>query len=128
MNASSRITAAYIAIGAHTALRALEPDARCKLSDSYSGEIGIIDEATQYYVLIDYVYDALTPEEREPFGVWDYEVSETFGHYYVQLLTLNQKDAAWEALYRAVSPAINLHRFCEIKLAYEQENIYANRV
>lgn len=122
MNNSSRITVAYITIGANIALRALEPDARCKLADRYSGEIGIIDEVTQYYALIDYVYDALTPEERDLFGVWDYEVSETFGRYYVQLMSLNQQDAAWNAVYATLSVELKIHRLHTIKASWENGN------
>ena len=122
MNSHSRITVAYIAIGAYTALRALEPDLRCKLADSYGGEIGIIDEVTQYYALIDYVYDALTPEEREPFGVWDYEVSETFGHYCIQMFLTNQQSTMWNALHKTLSPGVDMYRLYMLKTKWDNDN------
>jgi hypothetical protein len=58
------LTAAYIAIGAHAALREASDAARSRLIDTYGGELNLIDELCGDAPML----DALADEVRDSIG------------------------------------------------------------
>jgi len=84
----SNLTSAYIAIGAHSALRACtDPTALANLIERYSGELNLIDELISDGEML----DALAAQFAEGLtGVFVYEVAEPYGEQMVGILLKGQ--------------------------------------
>lgn len=80
----SRLTAAYIAIGAHSALRAESNHAvLSELIDNFNGELALIDEITRDADML----DALANDaDNRINGVFVYDVAEPYGENVVKAL------------------------------------------
>lgn len=71
-----QLTAAYIAIGAHAALREASDASLSRLIDAYGGELNLIDELCDDAAML----NALADEARGRIGgVFVYEVAEPYG-------------------------------------------------
>jgi hypothetical protein len=82
------LTAAYIAIGAHAALREASDASLSRLIDAYGGEFNLIDEICGDAAML----HALADEARERIGgVFVYEVAEPYGSAVVRSLLDEQQ-------------------------------------
>lgn len=76
-----RATISFIAIGCFRAMQEmikLSHDKYDILSDTYSGQMGVVDEVTQYCYNIEKAWKRKKNKEID--YVWDYDVSEEFGY------------------------------------------------
>lgn len=80
-------TVAYIAIGAHAAIRVRGslPTSTC---DAFQGEESFIDECIRHALMLDRMADAL-PDGC--FGVFCYEIAEPFGERYARELIAHEE-------------------------------------
>lgn len=92
-----RLDIAYLAIGAHAALRELPHDDAQRLIDTCCGQLGVIGEVLDFAATLDELYHS----EFEGFnGVWAYEVAEPLGGEVVRLMARNGGHASAEAVRR----------------------------
>lgn len=87
VNGQSKLTIAFIAIGAVQGRKSLSDKDAYLVADNFDGVVGLIDEATHHWTLVETLYKKLTIPERDLFGCWDYEVSEAFGREFVIALS-----------------------------------------
>jgi hypothetical protein len=84
----SDLTAAYIAIGAHAALREASDAPLSRLIDAYGGELSLIDVLCGDAVML----DALADDARGRIGgVFVYEVAESYGNAVVRSLLKDEQ-------------------------------------
>ena len=92
------ITAMYMAMGANEALKALPEDKYQEIVDHCRGHIGLMGELSDLAVKSEL---KVLQEDRDYPGVFDYEVSEPFGAWYVET-RLNHTGDATKELYRRI--------------------------
>ena len=92
------ITAMYMAMGANEALKGLPEDKYQEIVDHCSGRICLMGEL--YKLAVKSELKVLQEDRGYP-GVFDYEVSEPFGAWYVET-RLNHTGDATEELYRRI--------------------------
>ena len=83
IDGQQRLTIAFIAIGVSNAISSLSSKPLEQVINAFDGLIGVVDEATLHWRIIEKLYAALNGTERDKFGCWDYEVSESFGYLFV---------------------------------------------
>lgn len=93
----NEVTVAYVAMGFKRAIDEFEENypnyntnGYAELSDEYGGEIGIVEHIVSDLNCLDEVYKELLTGPDYPQGVFDYEVSETFGYRLTTMLLHKQ--------------------------------------
>lgn len=92
------VTAMYMALGAERVLKEMDPEKYEEIVEHCSGHIGIMGELAEMAVKSE---RKVLEKERDYSGVFDYEVSEPFGAWYVET-RLNHTGDATEELYRRI--------------------------
>jgi hypothetical protein len=87
------LTAMYIAIGADRALQELPSD-EYELRVEGIGHVGYMGELVQYADLLQSMWEG-KGEEACCSGVFDYDVSEPFGAWFVKEMPTDEQARAW---------------------------------
>ena len=89
------LTFGYMMYGALTTLHKTKPEDRIYWLEKHEGELGVAMLFLDYAWYLESLWEKGNAEGKSAQGVWDYEISEPFGVWFIENDPTHEEALAW---------------------------------